>query len=130
MPGEKQKYIKLQVYVLKKDDISDDEFHKHWAIIHGDECKKIPEFNKYVKRYQQFHQTPQDRELAKSVLGDETLPYDGCAEFWMESLEDFKKFRDSEGFKTIAMADGAHFIGAAPVCMVGSEWLQLGPKTF
>jgi len=41
MPGEKQKYIKLQVYVQKKDGISDDEFHKHWADIHGDECKKV-----------------------------------------------------------------------------------------
>jgi hypothetical protein len=48
----------------------------------------------------------------------------------MESLEDFKKFRDSRGYETIAMTDAAHFIRALSHCMVGYEWLQHGLSTF
>ncbi|OCL07940.1 hypothetical protein AOQ84DRAFT_439894 [Glonium stellatum] len=76
MPGEKQKYIKLTFFIRKKESISDEQFHKHWAEVHGDVCKQIEK-------------------------GADTLSYDGCAKFWMENLEDFLQFRDCPGYKKI-----------------------------
>lgn len=58
MPGVRQRYLKLQVFVVKKDDVTDEEFHTHWENLHGDICKTVPEFMKYVKRYNQVRPIP------------------------------------------------------------------------
>jgi hypothetical protein len=53
MPGKTQKYLKLQIFMTKKDNVTDADFHERWGGLHGDLCKQVPEFMQYVKRYNQ-----------------------------------------------------------------------------
>ena len=68
------------------------QFHRHWETVHADLTIATKDFLVCdIKRYVQFHQTPEMKEKAKS-LGLEHLDFDGCSELWVKDFEDALKF--------------------------------------
>lgn len=50
--------------------------------------------------FEQFHTTPELKEQLRAI-GGPIAPWDGCAEFWMEDVANFKKLRESPDFLRI-----------------------------
>ena len=48
---EKPNYLKVMLYLKKKDDVSDDTFHTHWRTKHVDLAFKNPTFMSKTRRY-------------------------------------------------------------------------------
>lgn len=95
----------------------------------------------------QFHTIPQYQEKA-AILGLPTLDFDGTAEMWIESVEDYAKHMNQKDIIEAVMSessppvfchqgqiveliirpseDGANFMGAGAHVMIGYETLVLG----
>lgn len=87
-----QPYIRLSFWFSKLPEVSCEQFHRHWETVHADLTVATKDFRvNDIKRYVQFHQTPEMKERAKS-LGLEHLDYDGCSEIYVKSWEDWENF--------------------------------------
>ncbi|EME77272.1 uncharacterized protein MYCFIDRAFT_42215 [Pseudocercospora fijiensis CIRAD86] len=97
-----QPYIKLSFYFSKGNNVTDEQFHRHWETI---------------RRYTQVHQTADLKEKARDLganLGIEHMDYDGCSEIWVEKWEDWVEFSSSEEYSQAMNPDCKHFM-AMPV---------------
>ncbi|KEF56743.1 uncharacterized protein A1O9_06933 [Exophiala aquamarina CBS 119918] len=123
--GNRQPYYKIMFFLNKKPDISDEDFHKHWEMVHADLTVATKAFRDVsILRYVQYHQTTEIKTEASS-LGLTCLPYDGCTEMYVKDLNDWKSFTDSPEFKSVLASDSRRFIGQASV-MVGYESVIYG----
>jgi hypothetical protein len=87
-----QPCIRLSFWFNKLPDVSYEQFHRHWETVHADLTVATKDFLVCdIKRYVQFHQTPELKEKAKS-LGLEHMDYDGCSELWVKDFDDAMKF--------------------------------------
>jgi hypothetical protein len=73
----------------------------------------------------QHHQTPEMKERARS-LGENVLDYDGCAQLWVRTWDDWMAFYTSNEYAA-ALSDDCHFFMQLPMTyMVGHENLVVG----
>ena len=87
-----QPYVRLSFWFNKLPDVSYEQFHRHWETVHADLTIATKDFLVCdIKRYVQFHQTPEMKEKAKS-LGLEHMDFDGCSELWVKDFDDATKF--------------------------------------
>lgn len=87
-----QPYIRLSFWFKKLPEVSYEQFHRHWETVHADLTIATKDFLVCdIKRYVQFHQTPEMKEKAKS-LGLEHMDFDGCSELWVKDFDDALKF--------------------------------------
>lgn len=156
------KYVKVSLFLKKQPHVTDDHFHAYWAHNHLNPAFANKTFMDKVRRYNQVcedglhpsrceclsdiqhHITPEWREMAKS-LGAPVMDYDGIAEVWVDSFEDWKEIvSDPEFVKQVAgefgnhrslsldviltkvLADEPNFILAPIHIMVGYDHLVLG----
>jgi uncharacterized protein (TIGR02118 family) len=97
--------IKLIYCIKRLPSISEEEFHKYWREQHGPLVQKCAGPLR-IARYVQSHTIP-DTEKAALNKGFQknrgtSEPYDGAAELWFESVEDFLEGgRDPEGAKAV-----------------------------
>jgi len=100
-PVQKQRYLRISMFFNKKPEISYAYFQQHWHHFHGDLVTSSNAFKENkILRYNQFHQTPEHKALAKR-LGDGGYPsmdFDACTEFWVERIEDFEAFSKSKEY--------------------------------
>jgi len=75
--------IKLICFVKRKPGMSAEEFHKHWAEVHGP-LVAGSESGKYVLRYERNPRPLNDYARTGPADG-----YDGCTIQWFASIEDF-----------------------------------------
>lgn len=80
--------IKLMYCLHRLDGMTRDEFQRYWREVHGPLVRKHADVLR-VRRYVQVHTitTPLDEALRASRGGPEG--YDGVAELWFDSLDDF-----------------------------------------
>ncbi|KAK5225385.1 hypothetical protein LTR47_009447 [Exophiala xenobiotica] len=71
--------LRLALLIPRKKGMTEEEFHHHWANIHG------PLIKYGVKRYRQFHRVEHKRE----AIG-RAPHYDGIAEFIFDKFEDIE----------------------------------------
>ena len=78
--------IKLVFCVRRREDVSEEEFHRYWLEVHGPLVRERAEAMG-VRRYVQVHRvaTPVNDAIRASRGADE--PYDGVAELWWDDLE-------------------------------------------
>lgn len=125
--------LKVSMFVRKLPTISDEQFHAHWKGQHVDIAKKSVAFIKSARKYnqvtpfpcsaewtnirtyiyfyfnlqpakstRQVHITPELRAEVEA-LGAKTLDYDGIAEIWVDSIEDWKQIvSDPEFISTVS----------------------------
>ncbi|KAF2095288.1 hypothetical protein NA57DRAFT_60023 [Rhizodiscina lignyota] len=97
-PPNIKPYIRISMFFNKKPGISYEFFQNHWHHVHADLVTSMRAYKECnLLRYNQFHQTPEHKELAKKI-GLPSMEWDACTEFWFERIEDFDKFTKSEEY--------------------------------
>lgn len=105
-----QPCVKLSFFFNKLPEVSYEQFHRHWETVHADLTVAAKDFAVCkIQRYVQFHQTPDMKEKAKS-LGLVHMDFDGCSEIWVKTWDDWEKFFNVGGTKTLCLlvADARH----------------------
>ncbi|KAB5511237.1 hypothetical protein GE09DRAFT_982273, partial [Coniochaeta sp. 2T2.1] len=73
------------------------------------------------------HITPEWREKAK-VFGIPVMDYDGIAEVWVDSLEDWVEIVSDPDFQKEVQADEPNFLQAPIHIMVGYDHMVIGDE--
>jgi uncharacterized protein (TIGR02118 family) len=95
--------IKSISLLTRKDDISHEEFIRHWVDIHAPLAHAVPRLRRYVQSHILAERTRPDIETL-------AVQIDGIAELWFDSLEDMQ-FANASPEAKILHDDGATFIG-------------------
>ena len=82
--------IKLTFCLRRRPNMTVEEFQRYWRTTHADLIAKRAEVLG-IRRYVQLHSAdlPGLHESLQRRNGGAPLPYDGVAELWFDSLEDF-----------------------------------------
>ncbi|OLN97781.1 hypothetical protein CCHL11_07909 [Colletotrichum chlorophyti] len=91
---QRGRYLKISMFMKKLPHLTDDYFRAYWANNHRLLVLENSTFTSKVRRYNQL------REQA-AALGGEVLEYDGVAEFWVETLEDWESVARDPDFVRI-----------------------------
>ncbi|GKT84316.1 LOW QUALITY PROTEIN: dimeric alpha-beta barrel domain containing protein [Colletotrichum tofieldiae] len=106
------------MFIRKLPDITNEYFHAYWANNHVQVSLANATFASKIRRYNQlpklmtrgsmlmgdgqYHITPELREQAER-LGGTVLDFDGAAEFWVETLEDWESIaRDPDFVRVVS----------------------------
>ncbi len=82
--------IKLTFCLRRRPDLSVEEFHRYWKDVHGPlVAERAAALG--IRRYQQVHTLDVGglHQALQARNGGAPAPYDGIAEIWIDSLEDF-----------------------------------------
>ncbi|KAL5371326.1 hypothetical protein DPSP01_014345 [Paraphaeosphaeria sporulosa] len=118
-------YIRVQLCIKKKDEVSDKFFHDYWK---GNHVKLALENKKFVDkviRYNQFHTSPS----LKAQAGEFKIPvpeYDGIAEVWVKDIETWKEIATDPDFIATIAPDEDNFIKAPIHIMLGYDNTVIG----
>lgn len=85
--------LKVYAFLVKKEGISDDEFHSHWREPHGRLTKKVPQINRYVQNHGVDH--------VPTVPGLAPTSYLGIPAIWVASLEKLNAIYTDPGFQEV-----------------------------
>ncbi len=108
--------IRLIYCLRRKEGMSLEEFHRYWYQVHAPLVRKHAQALR-IRRYVQMHtlDTPLNQALGQQ-RGCQVEPYDGVAELWWDSLEDFLAAVQTEEGRQAAQElaqDEAQFIDRA-----------------
>ncbi len=108
--------IKLVYCVRRKQDLPQEEFHRYWYEVHGPLVRKYAQALR-IRRYVQVHtlNSPINQALGQQ-RGCQVEPYDGLAELWWDSMDDFLSAAQTPEGREAARAlaeDEARFIDHA-----------------
>ncbi|KAH7139332.1 hypothetical protein B0J11DRAFT_589065 [Dendryphion nanum] len=118
-------FIRVQLFIKKKDDITDDFFHNYWRGNHVKLALENKNFVDRVIRYNQFHTSPR----LKDAAGDFKIPvpeYDGVAEVWVKDIESWQSVVTDPDFVSAIAADEGEFIKAPIHIMLGYDNTVIG----
>jgi uncharacterized protein (TIGR02118 family) len=105
--------VKLTFCLRRRPDLSPEEFYRYWREQHGPLVVARAEALG-IRRYQQVHTVDEPRLHAalQARNGGAPAPFDGIAEVWVDSVEDFRAGRDENARRAAAelLADEANFI--------------------
>ncbi|GKT41171.1 uncharacterized protein ColSpa_01352 [Colletotrichum spaethianum] len=73
----------------------------------------------------QYHITPELREQAER-LGGTVLDFDGAAEFWVETLEDWESIARDPEFLRVVSGDMLNFVREPLHVTLGYDYLVVG----
>ena len=91
--------IKTVTLLTRREDLTSEQFHRHWKDVHAPLVLAMPRVRRYV----------QCRPL--EVPGREA-PCDGIAEVWYDTVEDFLATAESPEYARL-LADEKNFMGAS-----------------
>lgn len=108
--------IKLVYCIVRRADLSAEEFHRTWLVYHAPLVKSVAEALHAV-RYVQSHTAHADlNALLQSSRGGMQLAYDGITEIWWNSRADLENALSSEAGRAASARleqDEARFIDFA-----------------
>ncbi len=73
--------IKLMINVVRKPEMTHQEFSIYWREQHGPLVKSVPEFTRHIRKYVQCHPV-----LGRNPLGAGDI-FDGVAELWFDNVQ-------------------------------------------
>ncbi|KAI8954218.1 EthD domain-containing protein [Xylaria longipes] len=120
-----QPCIKISIFFKKLDSVDYDTFFGHWQTVHADLAVASQAFRQNIVRYSQHHQTPEMKERALG-LGGNVLDYDGCAELWVRTWDDWLLFCNSKEYSSALKDDCDRFMAIPLTYMIGYENLVVG----
>ncbi|KAF2489791.1 hypothetical protein BU16DRAFT_420422, partial [Lophium mytilinum] len=91
------KYIKVSLMLKKRDEVTDEFFHQYWRGNHVDLAMANQKFMEKVVRYNQWHTSP-DLKKQAAAFGIPVPDYDGIAEVWVKSIEDWVEIVSDPAF--------------------------------
>ena len=95
--------IKSISLLTRRNELSHEEFVKHWVEIHAPLSHAVPRLRRYV-------QSHIEAERKRPDIAAHEIEIDGIAELWYDNLEDMKTANASAEAKRLH-DDGATFIG-------------------
>ena len=105
--------VKLTFCLRRRPDLSPEEFRRYWLETHGPLVRERAALLG-IRRYQQVHtlDEPALHAALQARNGGAPPPFDGIAEAWVDSLEDFRVGRDPASRQAAAelLADERNFI--------------------
>ncbi|OJJ08263.1 hypothetical protein ASPVEDRAFT_47436 [Aspergillus versicolor CBS 583.65] len=120
-----QPAIKVSVFFKKLEGVTFETFFEHWQTVHADLAIATQAFQNHILRYAQHHQTPEMKERARS-LGEGVLEYDGCAQLWVRTWDDWLAFYNSKEYAAALSDDCNLFMQLPMTYMIGYENLVVG----
>jgi EthD domain len=114
---------KYVAFIRKQPDMSRQDFEAKWLGGHASIVKRFPKLRRYTITFfqdgqgEQFIDTNLDLHNRKPTPA-ELVGWDGYAEIWFDSREDFEAAHESEIWAVEASGDRSNFIGefiSAPV---------------
>ncbi|KFH42514.1 hypothetical protein ACRE_067360 [Hapsidospora chrysogenum ATCC 11550] len=119
-PPKAAKLVKVSLFLKKRPDITDDYFRAYWYHNHRVLFVDTKAFRKYVRKYNQSHYVKDQVAINSEIINFAQPEYDGVAEFWLDSLEDWRKlWADPEFTEAVAGKSGAR-LGARE--LLKREW--------
>ena len=98
--------VKLTCLLKRKPGMSVEEFHRHWRDVHGPLIAGLPNLARHVVRYEQH-----PRLEGSQAVG--TAGFDGVAEQWFRSLDDFMAFVGEPDYARHVAPDEERFLDRA-----------------
>ena len=95
--------IKSISLLTRRQELSHEEFVRHWVDVHAPLAHTVPRLRRYVQSHIVAERTRPD-------IVTHDIEIDGIAELWYDSLEDMQFANASPEAKRLH-ADGASFIG-------------------
>ncbi|KAF2099273.1 hypothetical protein NA57DRAFT_74775 [Rhizodiscina lignyota] len=120
-------YVKISLFLKKLPNISDEQFHEHWKGQHVKLAMQNKLFANKTRKYNQHHITPEYRKQA-AEFGIPVLEYDGVAEVWLDSLDDWKEIASDEEFKKVIVEDEKLFLQHPIHIQIGYDNLVIPEK--
>ncbi|KAL3470508.1 hypothetical protein BJX99DRAFT_264189 [Aspergillus californicus] len=125
MPSPAAKYVKIMMYLKRRPDVSDEQFHHRWSKEHVEIALSNPVFKSKILRFNQFH-VSETLKLQAASLGAPVLDYDGIAEFWVSDVQDWKDITSDKDFVKHMAEDELIFVQPPISVMVGYDNLVIG----
>ncbi|PVH92520.1 hypothetical protein DM02DRAFT_605204 [Periconia macrospinosa] len=112
---EKNKMIRLDIYVRKHPSLTTEEFHERWSNVHGKLVKNwLAE--KGIYRYTQYHAPPELKTQALGIHDDaDILDFDGHAEVVVPDLDTLRRLVEDDFFEAFAKPDEAALVDLTSV---------------
>jgi len=101
--------LKVIFSVKKRDDITSEKFHDYWKNTHAPLVASYRERLR-IKRYVQSHTIQPELGQGLAQARGAQSCYDGVAELWWESLEDFVAVLEDQDANAALLNDEATFI--------------------
>ncbi|KAF3033615.1 hypothetical protein E8E12_001967 [Didymella heteroderae] len=109
--------LRITVFAHRNPKISEEEYHAHWATKHAPLVSSWLQRHGVVK-YTQYH-TPTSH---KSLTTQQTLSYDGMADFYVRSYEDFERAYEDPYYADVVRPDEEYLFDVESMrVMVGTE---------
>jgi hypothetical protein len=120
---------KYVAFIRKQPDMSREDFEAKWLGGHASIVKRFPKLRRYTITFfqhgpERFIDTNLDTRNGKAVP-TELVGWDGYAEIWFDSREDFEAAHESEIWAVEASGDRSNFIGEFISAPVKSEHRML-----
>jgi uncharacterized protein (TIGR02118 family) len=98
--------IKVVVAIVRRRDMSPEEFHRYWRAEHARLVADHPLSKRYIRKYVQNHTSPD------AYMGNEPA-FDGFAELWFESMQAKDEFFSAPDYLAQFRPDEARFADLA-----------------
>ena len=99
--------IKLMALLKRRPGLSIGDFQAHWSGPHADLFRDTPALRDRILAYRQSHRPAEDHAR------DPATEWDGLAEQWYRTLEDFRAGAAGPAFEEIVVPDEERFIDRA-----------------
>ena len=111
--------IKRMTLIVRRADMSKEDFHRHWREVHGPLVARMPGVLKYVQHH--F-----DGEIPAYVKEAPELVVDGIAEIWFDTLENATLAMDTaDAAQRAAMEDGFKMSGRSKTYIVSQDEFEI-----
>lgn len=124
-PSGAGKYVKITMFLKKLPHVSQEYFSAYWANNHVAPALRNKKFREKVRRYNQQHITAENRTQA-ATFGVPVLDYDGVAEIWIDSLDDWISVVTDPELAAAVDGDDKNFMLQPVHVMVSFDHLILG----
>lgn len=109
--------IKITLFLKRHKDVSHEDFVSYHENYHAPLFWSLPEAQRYVRRYEQFH-------YRQEPFSELTPPdFDGIAEIWFDDMESMYKLFSADAYSEIIRADQEKFMNLHDSSIdVSTEW--------
>ena len=107
--------IKMSLFITRRSDLTREQFNDYWLNKHWPIVRTVSKVKTHTRRYVQLH------NLGQTPQGYAALPFDGVAEAWFDSLDDFYKVVTSKGWHDIVQKDDLNYLDPSKTQVLVSE---------
>ncbi|KAI6784980.1 uncharacterized protein J7T54_008074 [Emericellopsis cladophorae] len=123
-PLKPGRYIKISLFLKRRPDVTEEYFHAYWLHNHTNLFLGVKAFKELVRKYNQSHYIKELADMNQEVfVGVPRVDFDGVAEFWVDSMEDWRKLWNDEEFTRVLQGDSDYFTMSPLHATAGYDYL-------